>query len=150
MACTLRALKMRTLLCFRTSLSDYPPSDPASCRRRTEPQLHQRKKIVPQPSRSTQAGSSFNQWAAGEFSEITAHHEACLFVCLFVLGWLVGWLVGWLIGWLVGWLVDWLAGWLVGWLAGWLLVGWLVSSRPFLIQGVPGGMCHTSGECSLC
>jgi hypothetical protein len=74
-------------------------------------------KIVPQPSRSTQAGSSFNQWAAGEFSEITAHHEACLFVCLFVL---VGWLVGGLVGWLIGWLAGWLAS-------------WLVSSRPFLI-----------------
>jgi len=52
---------------------------------------------LPQPSRSIQAGSLFNQWAACEFSEITAHHEACLFVCLFV--WLVGWLV---VGWMVG------------------------------------------------
>jgi hypothetical protein len=29
-------------------------------------------------------------------------------------------------------------------------LGYLMSLFQFNIQGVPGGMCQTSGECSLC
>jgi hypothetical protein len=114
MAWTFRALKMRTLRCIRTSLSDYPPSDPVSCPRRTEPQLHQRKKKkqyhnLRDPHK--QAAHSTNE----QLTSFQKLPHIMKFVCLFVCFGLVGWLVSWLVG------------------GCWLSVGWLVSSRPFHI-----------------